>query len=81
MKTKHTHTYAPMTPEMRPQDPFLDGRGLKFETLEHGGDEPDTMPQAVKMTDAKGNWCVYLPTAVGGKVVQSYGFNSEPTES
>jgi hypothetical protein len=26
-----------MPPEKRPQDPHLDGRDLKFETLEHGG--------------------------------------------
>jgi hypothetical protein len=31
------HKYRPMPPEKRPQDPHLDGRDLKFETLEHGG--------------------------------------------
>ena len=38
----------------RPQDPSLDGTGLRFETLEHGGEYPDTMPQAIKVTDAEG---------------------------
>jgi hypothetical protein len=31
----------------RPQDPHLDGTGLRFETMEHGGEYPDTMPQAI----------------------------------
>ena len=26
-----------------------------FETLEHGGDYPDTMPQALQVTDAEGS--------------------------
>ena len=46
MPAKLIHHFEPMTPEKRPQDPHLDGTGLMFETLEHGGDEPDTMPQA-----------------------------------
>jgi hypothetical protein len=31
----------------RPQDPHMDGTGLRFETMEHGGEYPDTMPQAL----------------------------------
>jgi len=42
-----------MTPEKRPQDPHMDGTGLRFETLDHGGEYPDTMPQAIKLTDAR----------------------------
>jgi len=34
---KLTHKFAEMTPEKRPQDPHLDGTGLLFETMEHGG--------------------------------------------
>jgi hypothetical protein len=34
-----------LTREMRPQDPFGDGRDWTFRTGEHGGDEPDNMPQ------------------------------------
>src|SRR5215472_14326818 len=30
-----------LTPEMRPQDNHGDGRDWRFETSEHGGDEPD----------------------------------------
>jgi hypothetical protein len=37
----------PMTPENRPQDPNMDGAGLRFETLDHGGECPDTMSQAI----------------------------------
>jgi hypothetical protein len=51
---KLTHKFAEMTPEKRPQDPHLDGTGLRFETLDHGGEYPDTMPQAIKLTDAQG---------------------------
>src|SRR4030081_2448952 len=57
-----THEFEEMTPEKRPQDPGRDGRGLTFETLEHGGEYPDTMPQAIKLTDAKGRSCTYIPT-------------------
>src|SRR3981189_1173649 len=49
-----THEFEEMTPEKRPQDPGRDGRGRTFETVEHGGEYPDTMPQAIKLTDAEG---------------------------
>jgi hypothetical protein len=32
----------------------MDDTGLHFETMEHGGEYPDTMPQAIKLIDAKG---------------------------
>lgn len=44
----------------RPQDPNLDGQGWAFETLEHGGAEPDTMPQAIKGVDAQGRSRIYV---------------------
>jgi hypothetical protein len=47
-----------MTPERRPQDPHLDRTDLRFETLDHGGEFSDTMPQAVKLIDAEGRACV-----------------------
>jgi hypothetical protein len=43
-----------LTREMRPQDPFGDGRDWTFRTGEHGGDEPDNMPQTIKASDAAG---------------------------
>lgn len=46
-------------PGSRPQDPSYDGSGLTFETLDHGGDYPDQMPQAIKVTDRHGNTCEY----------------------
>jgi hypothetical protein len=51
---KLTHRFALLTPEKRPQDPNMDGTGLRFETMEHGGEFPDTMPQAIKLLDAEG---------------------------
>src|SRR6266436_377516 len=43
-----------LKPEMRPQDTYGDGRDWKFETTEHGGDEPDNMPQTIRATDLAG---------------------------
>ena len=73
--TTKSHTFETMTEGMRPQDPTMDGSTLKFEPSEHGGEFPDMMPQAIKVTDANGRWCVYHPTMEDGKVVKSHGFN------
>jgi putative intracellular protease/amidase len=37
--------------------------------LNTGGDCPDTMPQAITVTDAQGRWCVYVPFRMDGKIV------------
>ena len=66
-----THKFAELTSEQRPQDPNMDGTGLCFETLEHGGEYPDTMPQAIKLIDAEGRSCIYVPITQRGKVVDS----------
>ena len=58
-----------LPPERRPQDPGLDGTGLKFETVEHGGDYPDAMPQAIRVTDAEGRSCLYFPARLEGRVI------------
>ena len=58
-----------LTLEMRPQDTYGDGRDWTFETGEHGGDEPDNMPQTIKATDAIGHWAIYVPLMRGGKIV------------
>jgi hypothetical protein len=42
---KLTHKFAEMTPETRPQDPHLDGTGLRLETLDHGGEYPTRCPR------------------------------------
>jgi hypothetical protein len=54
---KLIHRFKELAPENRPQDPHLDGTGLRFESLDHGGEYPDTMPQAIKLTDAEGRSC------------------------
>jgi hypothetical protein len=64
----------------RPQDPHLDGTDLRFETMEHGGEYPDTMPQAIKLTDAEGRSCIYVPITQNGKVVDSHGFILDPED-
>jgi hypothetical protein len=77
---KLTHKFEEMTPEKRPQDPCMNGTGLHFEAMEHGGEYPDTMPQAIKMTDAEGRSCVYVPITQDDKVVHSHGFIFDPEE-
>ncbi len=54
------HRYRPLPPDGRPQDPTLDGRTLRYETLEHGGEYPDCMPLAIRVTDAQGRCAVYV---------------------
>jgi hypothetical protein len=63
---KLTHRFALLTPEKRPQDAHMDGTGLRFETLEHGGEYPDTMPQAIKLVDAEGRSSIYVPIMQDG---------------
>ena len=58
-----------LPPDRRPQDPNLDGAGLSFETLDHGGEYPDTMPQAIRLTDRLGRSSLYVPVTQNGKVV------------
>jgi hypothetical protein len=77
---KLTHKFAEMMPEKRPQDPHLDGTGLRFETMEHGGEYPDTMPQSIKLIDAEGRSCIYVPITQGGKVVDSQGYAFDPED-
>jgi len=40
----------------------------------HGGEYPDTMPQVIKLTDAEGRSCIYVPMMQDGKVVGSQGY-------
>jgi hypothetical protein len=68
---KLTHRFPDMTPEKRPQDPHMDGTDLRCETMEHGGEYPDAMPQAIKLVDAEGHSGIYVPISQEGKVVDS----------
>ena len=77
---KLTHKFTEMAPDKRPQDPLRDGTGLRFETMEHGGEYPDTMPQAIKLIDADGRSCIYAPITQDGKVVNSHGFMFDPED-
>jgi hypothetical protein len=64
-----TRKFAPLSPEGRPQDPQLDGSGLRIETMDHGGEYDDAMPQALKLIDAEGRSCIYVPIMQDGRVV------------
>jgi hypothetical protein len=48
--------------------------------MEHGGEYPDTMPQAIKLIDAEGRSCVYVPITQDGKVVDSQGYVLDPED-
>jgi len=80
IRDKLTDRFAEMTPDKRPQDPHMDGTGLRFETMEHGGEYPDTMPQAIKLIDAEGRSCIYVPIMQNGNVVDSQGFMLDPED-
>ena len=51
----------------------MDGTGLRFETMEHGGEYPDTMLQAIKLIDAEGRSATYVPIMEDREVVDSLG--------
>jgi hypothetical protein len=68
-----------LPPDMRPQDTYGDGRDWKFETGEHGGDEPDNMPQTITATDPAGRWAVYVPLSRGGKIVVPRAYSETVT--
>jgi hypothetical protein len=72
--------YVEMAPDKRPQDPTFDGAGWSFELLDHGGEYPDTMPQAIRATDAQGRSCVYVPVTMNGHVVDSDCIEPVPAE-
>jgi len=77
---KLTQAYEEMAPEKRPQDQHLDGIGLRFKTLDHGCEYPDTMPQAIKLINAERRSCIYVPIAQNAKVVDSQGFVFDPED-
>ncbi len=77
---KLTRRFAETTPDKRPQDPHRDGTGLRFETMEHGGEYPDTMPQAIKLIEAEGRSAIYVPITQDGKVVDSQGYLFDPED-
>jgi hypothetical protein len=60
-----------------PARPAPGRTSLRLETMEHGGEYPDTMPQAIKLIDAVGQSCVYVPITQDSKVVDSQGFMLE----
>jgi hypothetical protein len=74
---KLINRFAPLAPERRPQDPQMDGSGLRFETMDHGGEYPDDMPQAIILTDSEGRSCIYVPITQDGKVVDSQGYTTD----
>ena len=58
-----------------PDDPEMDGSTLRFQTLDHGGEYDDDMPQSIRVTDEQGRSCVYSAVRVAGRVVESLGYS------
>ena len=56
----------------------MNGTDLRFETLDHGGEYPDTIPQAITLIDAEGCSRTYVPITQDGKVVDSQGCVFDP---
>ena len=65
--------FPELASDERPQDPSMDGIGLRFETMEHGGEYPDAMPQAIKLIDNEGRSCIYVPISQDGKIIDAEG--------
>jgi hypothetical protein len=42
--------------------------------MKPGGEYPDTMPQAIKLSDAEGRSCIYVPITQDDKVVDNNGY-------
>ena len=72
--------YEELAPHRRPQDPGYDGAGWEFELLEHGGQYPDAMPQAIRAVDAEGRSCIYVPVTVEGRVIDMEKAGAVPVE-
>jgi hypothetical protein len=53
----------------------------RVETLEHGGEYGDDMPQLVRLWDEAGRAASYRPITVDGKAVDSKGFCIESPDS
>src|SRR4051794_23418758 len=53
----------------------------RVDTLEHGGDYDDDMPQLVRLWDNAGCAASYRPITVDGKIVDSKGFCFESPDS
>ena len=77
---KLVEKFRELMPEKRPQDPHRNGTGLRFETMDHGGAYSDAMPQAIKLIDAEGRSCIYVPITQDGKVVDSQGSSFDPED-
>jgi len=70
---KLTHKFAEMTPAKRPQDLHMDGTGLRFETMDHGGEYPDNAASN-QAHRRRGPMLHLRADHADGKVVDSQGF-------
>jgi hypothetical protein len=75
-----TRKFLALAPDKRPQDLHLNGTGLRFETMDHCGEYPDLMPHAIKLTDALGRSCLYVPITQDGRGVDSLGYALDPED-
>ena len=59
--------FRPVSPYARAGAPLL-GKSVR----------PDAMPQAIRVTEAEGRSCIYVPVTVNWKAVNSKRFTLEP---
>lgn len=74
IRTIVSHHFEALTYDKKPQDPDprMQGRGLKFEALEH---DEMTMPHVIKVTDPQGRWATYEISSDGGIPVLTHRYD------
>ena len=88
---KLTRKFAEMTPEKRParpgprwDRPALRDHGARRRISRHHAASYQAIKlssyQAIKLIDADGRSCIYVPITHNGKVVDSHGFLLDPAD-
>jgi hypothetical protein len=77
---KLVHKFAALTVEKRTKDPHMTGPVYASRPRNSAGEFPDTVPQAIKLIDAKGRSCIYVPISQDGNVADSQGYILGPKD-
>jgi hypothetical protein len=77
---KLTHRFAEMTPDKRPQDPHMDGTGLRIRNDGARWRISRHDAATIKLIDAEGRSRIYFPIMQNGKVADSQGFMLDPED-
>ena len=63
---KLIHEFEELPQDRRPQDPNMDGSGLRFETLEHGGEYPSFCLRLATRFPSTSGTAKHLAIGAGG---------------